>query len=715
MRLKGIYQNDINDCGAACLATICTYYNYNDSLSGFIKLTECNSEGTNFYSLIRAANKIGFYAEALQGGLADFLEEIAHDRRNFPLIAQVSSESICLHFIVVTKVGSRYIHFFDPAIGYRRVTKSDFENIWTGNILLITKSESFTEKKIISHSGDSYYRILFGYKVCIVLIMTFSLMLTGLNFLGTLSFRKLFDALVSSKPHLYTDELIKFSNGIHFHRLIVIIGIIYLLGFAFFIFRSYLIAHVSKQFHRRLLVSFFEKLLRLPLSYFKSKNDGELLNRLLLTREVVETMINSLLVLVLSIMQSIVSAIILFKISNELFFCISALGVFQLIIVFLTKKQFRKNIRETTKKEASLLSYYKESITAIETIKSTNCQKFRNTCFEKAVNQFTYHACKGEQLAAIKVGLEELINNVGSLIVIAIGGLFVFTERITLGTLLIFQPLISYFLEPIKNIIELQYSFQKFSVSSRKISEVFEATTEDEYSCPVTELPFETKEICFNKVTFSYSDAHPLLREAEFRIGSGEKLLLMGDNGAGKTTLSKLLIRFYRVEDGNISIGGININDIPVEILRNNIAYASQNHLLFSGTLYENLTLGRRKISIGEIIHVLEICQLGEFVAHQENGLMTILSENAMGLSSGERQKLCLARTLLQKPEILILDEATCHLDVESEMQILSAIFSEYKKMTCIIVNHRKNALFENLPKYRIENGKILKARNISC
>jgi len=280
-----------------------------------------------------------------------------------------------------------------------------------------------------------------------------------------------------------------------------------------------------------------------------------------------------------------------------------------------------------------------------------------------------------------------------------------------MGSLITFNSLLVYFLDPVKNLINLQPQMQTAIVAADRLGEILDLEvekTEDENG-KLMPQKFEGT-IDIKNLNFRYGTRKPVLEDINIHIEKGQKVAFVGESGSGKTTLSKLLLHLYSAESGEILIDGNNIDDINLECLRERIAYIPQETFLFSGTILENLVLGMDYVTMDDVIAAAKVAQAHDFINELPLRYNTMLEENGANLSGGQRQRLAIARAMLKKPDILILDEATSNLDSITE-RALDATINEYAKdMTTIFIAHRLSTIKNCDVIYVLEKGKIVES-----
>lgn len=303
--------------------------------------------------------------------------------------------------------------------------------------------------------------------------------------------------------------------------------------------------------------------------------------------------------------------------------------------------------------------------------------------------------------------LSGAVEAIGIAVILWIGFYSVRANIITIGKLITFYSLLSSFIEPIKNIINLQPTIQAAVIAAERINDILDLDIEDSASSSTTTLKaIDLLEV--KNVSFRYGNGLLVLENVALSIKRGEKIAIVGQSGCGKSTLAKLFLRFYLPESGHIQINGTNIDCFDLSSLRNSIAYISQNPFFFADTIRNNLTNGNEEISDEQIEAVCKMCLANQFIETLPLGYDTVLSENGENLSNGQRQKIALARALLANPQILILDEATCNLDSVSEKKINEMLSYNFSNMSCIFITHRLSTLEGCSKIYVMESGKII-------
>lgn len=362
---------------------------------------------------------------------------------------------------------------------------------------------------------------------------------------------------------------------------------------------------------------------------------------------------------------------------------------------------------------AQLTSYMVESLNGIQTVKAYNSERKVRQETEFKFVKLLKKVFNLVWVSNFQTSLKTFVQLVGEVVILWVGGISVINGNMTIGSLITFNSLLIYFLDPIKNLVDLQPQMQTAVVAADRLGEILDLEAEkkeDEYR---KLSPNSLKgDIEIKDLNFRYGTRKLVLENINISIKKGERIAFVGESGSGKTTLAKLLLKLYLAEKGEILIDGNNIKDIQIEALRDKIAYIPQETFLFSGSIYDNLTLGLNETNLNEVIEASKKAQAHDFINELPLRYDTRLEENGANLSGGQRQRLAIARAMLKNPDILILDEATSNLDAITERALDNTINEYAKDMTTIFIAHRLSTI-KNCDKiYVFKKGKIIESGN---
>ena len=291
--------------------------------------------------------------------------------------------------------------------------------------------------------------------------------------------------------------------------------------------------------------------------------------------------------------------------------------------------------------------------------------------------------------------------------IIWVGSMQVINGKLTLGEMMVFNTLLGYFTEPVKNLIGLQPTIQTAMVSADRLGEVIDLDIEQKDE---RIIPNNLKgDIEIKNLDFRYGTREQILKNINIKIKKGEKIALVGESGSGKTTLAKLFLKFFDFEKGEININDFNIKDIDITFLREKISYISQDIFLFNNTIKENLILNET-IKMEEVIEMAKKINAYDFINQLPQRFNYVIEENGANLSMGQKQRLSILRALLKKPDILIMDEATSNLDTITENIIQNTLNNLDMEMTIIIIAHRLSTIRMCDRIYVLDKGEIIES-----
>lgn len=713
--MKIIKQHDERDCGATCISMVAAHYGLKQPISKYRELTKTDRNGTNLYGLVDAAQKIGFNASALSGNINELLEGINNGEIKYPFIAHIINEDAMLHFVVVYGFKNGKFLIADPGKGKVKYPVEFFEQIWNGYIVTFEKTENFKSGNFSKGGFKKFFSLLKGQYKILVTVVILSLIISVIGIAGAFVFETVIDDFYTTneiavcednctEAHEHITEqpaesenilekimLLITNNASNFNLFFIMLIFLYILQAGIQFFRGYLMSILSKNIDIRLMLSYYNHVIDLPMSVISTRNTGEYISRFSDASTIRTAVSGATLTLLLDSVMVIACGIILF-LENKILFFISLIMIFLYAVVILFYRKPIENInRDVMENNARVQSYLKESIDGIEMIKSHRAEALTKEKNTAKFSRLIKSVFKNNIISASQDSICNLIELVGTVIILWVGFGMVLNGNVSIGSLITFYALLAYFTEPIKNLIELQPMMQTAVVAAERLNDILDITPEQLQDDKSRLSAWNVIE--FSNVDFRYGNHALTLKNISLKITKGEKVAIVGESGCGKTTLAKLLLRFYEAENGKISIDNININDLSISAIRNKISYVDQNTFIFSDTVKNNLLIANPKATDEDIIKTCKLSRADTFIHELPFGYDTYLDENGHNLSGGQRQRLAIARALLRKPEILVLDEATSNLDTITENSIKDTVFNLDKQLTCIIIAHRLNTI----------------------
>lgn len=705
MKYYCVRQHDITDCGAACLATISKQNGYRISISKIREIAGTDKQGTNAYGVIKAAEALGFSAKGVKGNQEAFFSDFP-----LPCIAHVVVDGSLMHYVVIHKITKKQVIIADPGRGIVKLKPKEFfgevheegkppKYKWTGILILLIKNETFQKGKNTKGLFERFLYLLIPQKKMLLHIFAASLIYTVLGILGAFYYQALLDDIL---PDGLSQTLVTLSIGI------IALNIFKVMLDAF---RSHLLLYLSQKLDIALLLGYYRHVIQLPMSFFGTRKVGEIVSRFNDASKVRDAISGATLTIMIDTFMAVAGAIILYM-QNTKMFGVALIVVLLYGVIVITFNNHYKRLNERTMEDnAQLTSYLVESLNGMQTIKAYNAERKADRETEKRFVKLLRSIFNLSWVGNIQTSLKGATELIGGVVILWVGAVSVIHGEITIGQLITFNSLLAYFLDPVKSLINLQPQMQTAVVAAERLGEILDLEAEKDAREKNKLAPEHLDgDITFQHVKFRYGTRKLVLDDVDFTIHKGEKVAFVGESGSGKTTLTKLLLHLYKPEEGNILIHQNNIEDIQLETLRERIAYISQETFLFSGTIMENLMLGIDDASVDDVIEASKLAQAHEFINQLPLRYETLLEENGANLSGGQRQRLAIARAMLKRPDILILDEATSNLDALTERALDKTIHEYCKNMTTIFIAHRLSTIKECDRIFVMEKGKIIEA-----
>ncbi|MHB1346999.1 MAG: ABC transporter ATP-binding protein [Candidatus Humimicrobiaceae bacterium] len=489
------------------------------------------------------------------------------------------------------------------------------------------------------------------------------------------------------------------TNGgqIDFHYIEIIVLILitlYLLSALFNYIQQYIMAGVAQKTVYSLRRDVDEKLARLPLKFYDTKTHGEILSRV--TNDVdniANTLQQSITQLITSLVTIIGVIIMMLTISPLLTLVVMlTLPLYAVVTTFIAKRS-QKYFANQQKSLGELNGHVEEMYTGHKIVKSFGHEKESIETFDKINRKLYSSGWKAQFISGMIMPLMRFVSNVGYVVVCVVGGVFVTRGIITLGNVQAFIQYTSQFTMPIIQTANIANIIQSTIASSERVFELLDETEEipDKKEAGLIKIP--RGEVVFKNVDFSYKPEEELIKNMNISVKRGHTIALVGPTGAGKTTLVNLLMRFYEIDSGKITIDGVDIRDIKRGELRNMFGMVLQDTWLFNGTIMDNIAYGRENATKEEVINAAVAAHADHFIKTLPDGYNTILNEEVTNISQGQKQLITIARAFLADPVILILDEATSNVDTRTEVLIQKAMSKLMKGRTSFVIAHRLSTI----------------------
>ena len=686
-------QIDARDCGVAALASIAKFYGSDFSLAHLRELAKTNKEGTTALGIVKAANEMGFETRPVQADKTIFdMSDVP-----YPFIVHVNKEGKLQHYYVVYQTKKDYLIIGDPdpSVKITKMSKERFFSEWTGVAIFLAPKPSYQPHKDKKNGLLSFLPLIFKQKSLIAYIVLSSLLVTIINIGGSYYLQGILDE--------YIPNQMKSTLGI------ISIGIIitYILQQAMSFSRDYLLTVLSQRLSIDVILAYIRHLFELPMSFFATRRTGEIISRFTDANSIIDALASTILSLLLDVSILILVGSVLLA-QNPNLFLLSLISVpIYMFIIFSFMKPFEKMNHDVMQSNSMVSSAIIEDINGIETIKSLTSEENRYQNIDSEFVDYLEKSFKLTKYSILQTNLKQGTKLVLNIFILWLGAQLVMSSKISIGQLITFNTLLSYFTTPMENIINLQTKLQSAKVANNRLNEVYLVESEFQVQENPVHSNFLMGDIEFDDLSYKYGFGRDTLTDINLTIKEGDKVSLVGVSGSGKTTLAKMIVNFFDPYKGQITINHQDIKNIDKKILRRHINYLPQQAYIFNGSILENLTLGgNNMISQEDILKACELAEIRQDIERMPMGYQTQLSDGA-GLSGGQKQRIALARALLTKAPVLILDEATSGLDVLTEKKVIDNLMSLTDK-TILFVAHRLSIAERTNRVIVLDQGKII-------
>ena len=713
MRYTYVRQHDTTDCAAACLAMVCLHYKKEITITRLRDMMGTDMKGTNLVGLQKAANELGFSTAAVRVDRENFLSDFT-----LPAIAQVITDQGLTHFVVIFKKTTikdddarrkhvvqeeerkadaskkykckDYVVIGDPANELKKISLDEFYKNFTGVLLLLNPTAEFkggTGKHKVEGKEEAkaarnnmlkrYMDLLLPQKKLFAYAILSSVILTLIGIVSTVFNKAIMDEVL---PYGLKNLLVS---------LIIVFSVVNLTSTLLSTVRDWILIFLSIKIDIPLMLGYFEHVYKLPMKFFASRKTGEITTRYSDASTIKSVLTSIAMSVVMDIVMAVGTGFVLFRMNSSLFAITLFTTVLSLLLVIIFKQPYKRINEETMVQSAVLNSQMIESLRGIETVKCNANEDRELETLEREYIKSMKISIRSSKISTGQSLFSALISTILGMVTSYVGIMQVLNGNMTLGSYMAFSTLSSYFTSPVSDLISMQMSIQEAQISMKRLTEIMDYESEQKDDQEYTEMEQIDGDIEFKDVTFRYGSRSPALNHVSFTIPKGKKVALVGQSGSGKSTITKLLLKYYEPESGEIDVNGVNLDEYSNQSVRRAIAYVPQNVELFSKTLYDNIRISKPDATIDEVKAAAKKADAHEFIRKLPLQYNTYLEEAGNGLSGGEKQRIAMARAFLKDSNLYIFDEATSSLDFGTENTIFDMIYNQLADRSMLIVAHR--------------------------
>lgn len=705
-KFPSFIQTESKDCGPTCLKIIAKFYGKILNIQELRDYSETTRDGSNLLMLSGAAEKFGFRTIGVKRSVQQ-LDEVP-----LPCILHWNK----YHYVVLHKIKKGIYYISDPAIGLIDYNQEEFLKFWIGNnanettkegiALLLEPTPKFYKSEFETEDKKEFgfgllFQYIFPYKSFIIQLI--------IGLLAGSLLELIFPFLTQS----IVDVGIQNQN-IHFIYLILFAQIFLFFGkTALELIRSWILLNLSARINISLISDFFIKLMNLPISFFDVRMTGDIMQRINDHHRIERILTTSSLNVLFSLINMFIMGGVLAYYNLKIFavFFIGSFFYFLWVILFLKRREKLdyKRFAEVSQEQSKVI----ELINGMQEIKLHNAEKQKRWGWEYVQARLFKVSMKGLVLEQTQNIGSNFINEIKNIIIIFLSAKLVIDGQITLGMMLAISSIVGSLNGPIIQLINFIREGQDAKISLARLSEIHEKEDETQQSATQTHDIPKDSDIVIKDVTFKYigSDVN-VLDNLNLTIAANKVTAIVGTSGSGKTTLMKLLLKFYEPNSGEILVGKTPLKTIAQKTWRSHLGTVMQEGYIFNDTIANNIAIGVDIVDKERLVYAADVANIKDFIQDYPLSYNTKIGMEGVGMSTGQKQRLLIARAVYKNPEMLFFDEATSSLDANNEKEIMRKLDIFFKNKTVVVIAHRLSTVMNADQIVVLEKGKIVEIGN---
>ena len=695
-------QPDQMDCGPTCLRMVAKHYGRSIGLDKLRKLSETTREGSSLKNIADTAEKIGFRSLGVKISTEKLLAEAP-----LPCIVHWNQN----HFVVLYKIQKGLFWVADPAHGLVKLTQKEFLKNWIGDNAEITTEEGIalllepTPKLKQTEEDDVETKKGFGF--------LFQYLFRYKKFLWQLVIGLIAASLLQLVFPFLTQSVVDVgiqNQDINFIYLILIAQLFLFAGrISIELIRGWILLHLSARINISLVSDFFIKLMNLPIAYFDSKMTGDIMQRINDHKRIESLLTTTSLNVLFSLFNLVIFGGVLAWYSMPIFFVFLGGSVLYFIWVVLFLKKRKDLDYKRFAQMSSEQSKVMELINGMQEIKLHNAEKQKRWSWEYLQAKLFKIETKNLALQQTQTVGSNVINELKNIFITILSAKLVIDGEITLGMMMAITYIIGQLNGPIQQLIGFIYTVQDAKIALERLSEIHNKDDEEKSGEEkISNIPTEAN-IEIDNISFRYKGTlGNVIDNLSLKIPANKITAIVGASGSGKTTLMKMLLKFYEAEQGEMKIGNYNLNNVSQQSWRNKCGVVMQEGYIFNDTIANNIAIGQERIDNEKLIKAVEISNIKEYIETLPLGYNTKIGMEGVGMSTGQKQRLLIARAVYKNPDIICFDEATSALDAKNEKIIMENLNQFFKDRTAIVIAHRLSTVKNADQIVVLDKGKII-------
>lgn len=697
-------QTESKDCGPTCIKMIAKHYGKIINTQQLRTLSETTREGSSLLGLSEAAEKIGFRTLGIKLSFKS-LEEAT-----FPCIVHWNKN----HYVVVYKIKRNKIYVSDPAHGLIQYSKTEFIQHWIGNNADVETNDGvalFLEPSPLFYQEEFEEPEEFGFSFIFKYVFQYKRFLVQL-IIGLLA-GSLLQLILPFLTQSIVDVGIN-NQDIHFIYLVLFAQLFLFIGKASLeIVRSWILLHLSTRINISLISDFFIKLMKLPISYFDVRMTGDLLQRINDHKRIERILTTSSLTVLFSLFNLVIFSFVMAYYSLQIFsiFVIGSFFYFGWVLFFFKKRKELdyKRFSQVSEEQSKVI----ELINGMQEIKLHNAERRMRWNWEYVQARLFKIASKSLALEQTQSVGSNFINELKNMLITVLSAKLVIDGEITLGMMMAISYIVGQLNAPITQLINFMRDLQDAKISLDRLGEIHNKEEEEKVGEEkITTIPTNAS-LNLKGISFRYTGGlEPVLKNLSLTIPSNKTTAIVGTSGSGKTTLMKLLLRFYESEQGEIKLNNFNLNNVSQKAWREQCGVVMQEGYIFNDTIAYNIAVGEDYIDKTKLAHAIDVANISDYIDNLPLGYNTKIGAEGTGLSTGQKQRLLIARAVYKNPKFLFFDEATSALDANNEKVIMEKLNTFFADKTAVVIAHRLSTVKNAHQIVVLEQGKIVEVGN---
>ncbi len=670
-----IMQMEALECGAACLAMISAYYGKWVPLEQVRIDCGVSRDGSNAKNILMAARNYGMEAAGYR-----FEPESLKNEGEFPCIIHWNYN----HFVVLDGFRGDKAVLNDPARGTVSVSMKEFDESFTGIVLMMKPGESFEPggkpKSVLAFAASR----LEGAKAAIIFVT----LTTAISYL--------FSIINPVMTQIFMDRLLTGVNPEWLMPFITVMAILAVVQIIVQWFSAVYSLKINGKMSVIGSMSYMWKIMRMPMEFFSQRMVGDLLSRQATNASIAQTLVGTLAPLLLNTVMMVFYLVVMIRYSVVL----TLVGITTMVLNLLMSRFIsnrRINLMRAQARDAGKLSSTTmNGISMIETIKSAGAENGyfqRWAGYQASMNEISVNFTETNTFLGL---IPAFLSSMSNYVVLFLGVYYAMNQNFTLGMIMTFQSVLQSFMSPAMTLINAGQQIQEMRTSMERVEDVMQYPSDPYFKDePIDDNASYAKltgKIEMKNVTFGYSRlSDPLIKDFSMSVEPGQRIAFVGSSGCGKSTITKLICGLNKPWSGEVLFDGKPIIDIDRSVFTGSLAVVDQDIIIYEDTIANNIRMWDESIEDFEVIMAARDAQIHDDIMHRDGGYQYKLTENGKDMSGGQRQRLEIARVLAQDPTIIILDEATSALDAKTEYEVVEAI--KKRGITCIVVAHRLSTI----------------------